>query len=302
MNYTPLGISCLLFSMQFIFSKWYQLRTDNSLKSSLRMTVFDSIWLSVIFLVANGFSLRLTPLSVLLATGYSAFAIICIVASLFAMRYGKVVNVSLFMLTGGLILPVLYGVVILWESLNIQQGIGILMIMLSFFCSALSREPRERQDDSNKIRCLLLYITVFVCNGMISVITKAHSVGKETVPEQDFLIIAALLRLVIGLVLLVIINIKKQPVKHLHNITPARMLNKLPLFLIVGGYTLCNGVANFFSLITAKTMNSSVQFPIISATVVLLTALISWAIYKEKPTFYEMIGMAFTLFGIVLMI
>jgi drug/metabolite transporter (DMT)-like permease len=272
------------------------------MKAALRMTVFDSIWLSVLFMAVSGFSLRFTPVSFLLAAGYSTFAIVCTVASLFAFRYGKVANVSLFLLTGGLILPVLYGVVILGESLNMLQGTGIILIMLSFFCSAFSKEPREKNSESHRIRCLLLYITVFVCNGMISIIIKAHSVSKGTVPEQDFLITAALLRLMIGLILISIITLKKQPVQNEHHDVPAHFISILPLFLIVGGYTLCNGIANFFSLITAKTMDSSVQFPVISATVVLLTALISWAVYKEKPTFHEIIGMAFTLAGIVFMI
>lgn len=132
MTYATLGMAGLLFSFQFVFSKWYQLRTDNSLSAALWMTVFDGAWLSAIFFAANGFSLHITAFSARYAIYYSFFIIVCSVSALFALRYGKVSLMTLFMLAGGLVLPVVYGVATLGETLNIQKGLALGLIFFSF--------------------------------------------------------------------------------------------------------------------------------------------------------------------------
>ena len=266
MNFLPLMMSCILFSIQFIFSKWYQLRTENTLKAAIRMSLFDSVWLIVLFLTVNRFTLQITPVSVLFAAAYSGFAIVCIVVTLFAMQYGKVSEVSLFLLTGGLILPVLYGVILLGEPIGLQKGIGIVLILISFVMSNLFlKSEADKNPRSHKIRCMLFYITIFICNGMISVITKAHSISSNTSPERDFLILTAILRLLMGLVILIFLAVRKKADSQAADQKSLSLKQILPLFFIVGGYTLCNGIANFYSLISAKTMDSSLQFPIISA-------------------------------------
>ena len=52
--------------------------------------------------------------------------------------------------------------------------------------------------------------------------------------------------------------------------------------LIVGGFTLFNGGGNRFSLMAARSLEASIQFPIISASVIVLTALMGWACFKER--------------------
>ena len=304
MNYFFLGIACFLFSVQFLFSKRYQLKTGSTLTAAVGMTVFDSIWLIALFFTANRFTLQVTRVSFLYAAFYSGFTIVCAVASLFAMRYGKVSTVCLFLLTGGLILPVVYGILLLGEPFGFRKAAGIVFILISFFVGNLvpKKTTEDEKNRSHKIRSSLFYITCFISNGMISVITKAHSISANTAPERDFLILAAILRLLMGLAILAGLFLQKKTAARPAEQKPLAAKQILPLFLIVGGYTLCNGIANDCSLITAKTMDSSLQFPMISAAVVLMTAFIGWAVYQEKPSKGEAIGMAFTLCGILLMI
>lgn len=314
MNYITLIVACLLFSFQFIFSKWYQLRTDSTLKAALWMTVFDGTWLFILFFTANGFAYHVTASSMVYASLYSFFIIVCSVSALFAMRHGKVAVVSLFMLTGGLVFPVLYGVIMLGETLNLQKIIGLSLIILSFFPSILLKKgsfAKTNADDQVKIKLKLRYwllcFVVFTCNGMISVITKAHSISPDASPEKDFLIFAAILRFIAGIIIIISLTkgrIFKNLLSKIHC-----GIGKIPfpkksfiLLMIVGGYTLCNGIANVLSMITAKTMDSSLQFPLLSGIVVVMTAFISWIVYKEKPSPGDTIGINLTLIGIVFMV
>ena len=146
MTYATLGMASLLFSFQFVFSKWYQLRTDNSLRAALWMTVFDGAWLTAIFFVANSFRVHMTAFSARYAVYYSFFIIVCSVSALFALRYGKVSLMTLFMLAGGLVLPVVYGVPALGETLSIPKGLGLALIFCSFFPGVIYKKEPIKKD------------------------------------------------------------------------------------------------------------------------------------------------------------
>jgi len=270
------------------------------------MTVLDGAWMFSIFFIANGLSLHITPTSAMYATFYSFFIVMGNIVALFAIRHGKVAVVSLYMLTGGMVFPVIYGVLMLGETLNLYKEIGLVLILLSFFPSIMlkKRLPKELKTKSNKIVLFrILCIAAFVCNGMLSVLTKGHSINVNASSEKDFLIFAALLRLVVGIFLIVSLTKGRIPTVKITSLFTMFCKNGVPknavyILLIVGCYTLCNGIANMFSMITAKTMNSSIQFPLLSGTVVVLTALASWAVYKEKPSIGDVIGIGFTFGGI----
>ena len=308
--YLTLGAACFLFSFQFIFSKWYQLRTKSIFVSAVWMNIFSAIWYIAIFFSNNGFSLHISFISGIYAIFYTLILIVSSVVGFFAMKYGSLSVLSLFLLTGGLIIPVIYGVCFLNEKLTLQKGIGVIFILLSFLPYTLSKKEstyKNHRKARNIIPIQLLYFIAFLCNGMISVITKAQSINVHASTNKDFLASTALLRLILGIILIVLLNIHKtnprETIFTFYNKTEKNSLKEvLYLFFIVGGFAVCNGIANLFSMVTAKTMDSSFQFPLLSAAVIVITALISWAIYKEKPSAKDTIGIFITLTGIAIMI
>ena len=74
------------------------------------------------------------------------------------------------------------------------------------------------------------------------------------------------------------------------------------LVLLTGGYAVCNGLANVCSMHTAKTMDSSLQFPLLSAMVVVFTALLAWAVFHEKPGRGDAAGLGLTVAGMALLV
>ena len=76
----------------------------------------------------------------------------------------------------------------------------------------------------------------------------------------------------------------------------------LTLALLTGGYAVCNGAANVCSMQTAKTMDSSLQFPLLSAMVVVFTSLLAWGFFHEKPGRGDVVGLGLTVAGMALMI
>ena len=316
-----LGAACLLFSLQFLFSKGYQLRSGSSLRMSLRMTLYDGIWVFLLFFALNGFHIKITAGAALYGLLYAGCAIVCGVCSQFAMKLGKVAIVSLFTLTGGLVLPVFYGVAALGENLPPLKLVAVVLILLSLFPGVLLKRPSTaaqapdapRQEPAHgkkaSLRFLLLCAVIFFTNGMVSVVTKAHSISPQSVPERDFLLFVALVRITAAGCALIVLRMaaaRRAPAADgtacaSPDIGGGWRRALLP-FAIVGGYTACNAMGNVFSMLTAKSMPSSLQFPILSAVVIVLTALISWIAYREKPSFGDWVGMAMTVAGILMMI
>ena len=73
-------------------------------------------------------------------------------------------------------------------------------------------------------------------------------------------------------------------------------------FVLLGScalYAVCNGLGNIFSLNCAKTMDASIQFPVISAVVIVLGALFGWLIYREKIESRDWVGLILAALGIV---
>lgn len=290
----------LLFSVQYLFSKCYQLHADNAFKPAIWQVVLESLWLLLLFFPANGFQLHWSAVSLLYAGLYAVCMILCSLASFHAMRLGKVAVVTLFSLSGGLLFPVAYGVLFLDEGMTLKKGLGTALILLSFFGGLYgTNDSSARRPPA---RFWLLCLAIFVSNGLLSVVTKAHSIHGGTVPEKDFLMLAALFRLAAAFIVLVFLHVQR-PEPWMNGI--AREGGKRGVWLqilAIGGYAVCNSIANVCSLVTAKTMDSSLQFPLLSAMVVVLTALAARIVYKEKLNRGDMAGLVLTVAGMGLMI
>lgn len=311
MTYFYLALSCILFSAQFIFSKLYQKNSNNTLIAANWMSIFSSVWMFLIFFVFNNFTFEISAVSVLYAFFYSVISILCSISSFFAMSLGKVSTVTLYTLLGGFILPFFYGIAFLKEELTVFKVFGLILMFFSFLPTALSKDDKSKQAKSKKSFYFFLFlcISVFLLNGMISIISKAHQINENAVGTNDFLILSAVFRFMLSsVVVLILTSIKKTKEKKFiraifSGVTPNSSFKWIMiLFLIAGGYAIMNGMGNFFSLTCAKTMDSSIQFPIISGTVVPLTAVFSWIFIKEKIKKKDMAGMVLAIAGILMFI
>ena len=301
---TTLFAAGVLFAVQFLFTKQYQLRAGEGWRPAVWMLVFGNLWMGILFLAAGGFRLRILPLSLLYAVVYAACAAVTNVASLFAMRRGKVAVVTLFSLSGGLLLPAGYGVLWLGEQLTAWKAAGGLLILLSFFGCLLDR-PKGTDGGPSRLRFWLLCLLVFLGNGMISVVTKAHAIHADTVSSREFLTMTSFLGLAVSVAILVPGLLRRTDGAGLRAHIARDLGGKrtvLTLALLTGGYAVCNGLANVCSMQAAKTMDSSLQFPLLGAMVVVFTALPAWAVFHEKPGRGDAAGLGLTVAGMALLV
>ena len=302
-----LAAAGVLFSVQFLFTKQYQIRAGAGWRPAIWMLVFANLWMGFLFLSAGGFRLRILPASLLYAVVYAVCAAVNNAASLFAMRLGKVAVVTLFSLSGGLLLPSAYGVIRLGEPLTAGKAAGTLLIVLASFGCLFGKQD-ERAARSSRRRFLLLCLAVLVYNRLVSVVTKTHPTRAETGSSREFLTLTSLLGLIASAAILLPGLLKRTDEAGAAGLR-ARIGRDLggkraawTLVLLTGGYAVCNGLANVCSMHTAKTMDSSLQFPLLSAMVVVFTALLAWAVFHEKPGRGDAAGLGLTVAGMALLV
>ncbi len=306
MDFIYLLFACLFFSVQSVFQKFFQKNT----KRGFRITIWNqfvmyvcmTLWLSV----TSGFLREFSSTSLIYAILYTAVGLAASVSALFAMGYGKISVVSMFSLLGGMVLPFFYGLIILGEKITIWKIFGILVLICAMLPPVLTSED-DGKNSKNKGKFITFCLLVFFGNGMTSVFSKAHQISPNAVETDSFVLLCALVSMLSTAIILLSQTVifakkgEKSPVRQIfYEIGRKPMTGKLFVFLIalLACYALCNGLGNIASLRCALTMDSSIQFPLLSSVVIIMAAILGRVIFKEKITRANQISLILTLVGI----
>lgn len=307
--YICIFVAALLFSLQFIFTKLYQSRSDSTLTPSLWQVVVSGLWVLLIFFPVNGFALHTSTVSIWYALFYALSGVVCTLASFFAMSLGKVATVTLSMMIGGQAIPFVYGLLFTHARPTWLDYVGFALVLLSSLPAAIAAPaadgPVQPQQQKTHTTFLMLCGLVFFGNGFVSVFSDANAKAAAGVDDTDFLLLCALWTLLFGGLLLAVHLLRKKKKTGSGSVfagvghTAGAVL---AAFGILGCYTLFNGVGNLFSLRAAGTpgMQSSVEFPLLNSAIMIFTAVWGWVIFHEKITRRELAGFALAVLGILL--
>ena len=183
-----------------------------------------------------------------------------------------------------LIMPVLFALVFLGDSVNAIKIIGIITALVAVFLTT-----RTENSSSIDKRYAFFPLIVFIGSGFIDTFFKYNEVYTlGTNGMEPFLAWIFLTAFVLGLGVLTYNYIKTK------NIPNGRA--------VIGGIVL--GTINYFSVfflmksLAMKGMQSSVIFPVINMSIVALSALAGVFFFKEKITRINLMGVALCLVAI----
>jgi len=186
------------------------------------------------------------------------------------------------------VLPAILGVFLYKEELDAIKIIGIVLAIIAVYLASM-----KQSKDSFKPSMLLLPFMVFLGSGIIDASIKYFQEGH--VPETEFALFSALVFFFAGITGLIFILIKttKQPIR-------IRMKD------VLGGIAL--GVPNFFSiyfLLLALGYNGLSSASIFTANnvgIVLLSTIFGIALFKEKLSGKNWIGIGLAVVSILLVL
>ena len=242
----------------------------------------------IIIFCYNGCRFAVTPFSLTIALINAIVFNVLTICSLRALSMGSIANYSLYLLCGGMVLPVLYGACI-GDSFNFWKIASLLLII----CAIVIKFNRKEKTDK---KAFLYFALLFFLNGLVGVISSVHQgdvFSCEKVTSVELMILNSSFTILFGAIVFGVLAWKKRK-----EICFANYVKAIPWAMCDG---ILNGVANLFLLISLKTLAPSLQYPIVTGGTIFLSALFGFLAYKEKPSKRLWLSVSLAIVGTILM-
>ena len=270
-----------MFGLQFFCNQQYERECKSSFTSSMMFIFGGAVaGLAVLFIV-NGFKWEFTPFTLFMATLAALDGMGFSLCSMKALGKINLSLYSLFSMLGGMVLPFCLGIFFFDEQFTLGKAICLVAVVIALTLSV------EKGDSKGG---MIYYIGVFVFNGLSGVIAKFFQSGDfaKTSEAAYSVWTAAVTATLSGILLL--ISFRKSPMK----------LTMKSVFWMSGNGIL-NRVANFLLLLSLAYLPASVQYPMITGGVMIVSTLLSY-FTPNKPKLKEWISVALSFAGIMIMV
>jgi drug/metabolite transporter (DMT)-like permease len=171
----------------------------------------------------------------------------------------------------------------------VAQILGTVLLTGFIILQAISQSDSKesnKKKQSTKIAFFVLCMIIFLLNGLTGVIAKAHQISESAVDEISFTVISCALTAFFSLFLLAFTFLRERKEKSRQVIMTLK-IKPLLVMALLGASTY---TGNFLHLLAANDVPASVQFPLVSGGVIVLSALISFFAFKEKMSVKEWIA------------
>ena len=229
----------------------------------------------VYFVVLSKGQLSFSPGMFLYSLPFAICYMIAYVCTIYAIKHGPL-SITSLIISCSVAVPLIYGIVFLKEPVNCLLILGLVLLFLSIIFVS---EPWKREEMRITTKWVVYISVTFFSNGFCMTIQKLFQMKDYGVHSNEFMICSLALTFLL-LLLLVLVCERKGLKKMLktHGII-------WPVFCGVG-----NGIANQVTMILAVVLPASFLYPMQSAGAIVLTAIVSILLYKEKLSLFQKIG------------
>ncbi len=279
MYYGIITLSAFMFAVQFFFTDMFRKAYGDDLTAMLVSSAGGALTGMIILSAASGFSFGSTPFSLIMAV---ITAINCGAVSYCGLKALGKVNLSvysLYMMTGGMVLPCVVGIAFFDERVTAEKILCIVFIIAALFIST---------DFSDKKSGVGYCLGIFVLNGMAGVLAKIYQASdfdKVSAPEYSFLCAA------VGFILPAVII--------------AGMRKSLRPLCAAAAFAVCakgilEKLANLLLLLSLAVLPASVQYPFITGGTVIFSTLLGF-FTPSKPKKRELVSVAVSFAALAIM-
>ncbi len=283
LDYFIISIAVLCFAGQFAFTKLYEKNIKQTIATSVSLLTFTSVVGTLIYVAVAGFKVEYSNFSFLMALAFAVVMVPYYIISVKVLSLGSLAVYSLFMMLGGMFLPFFYGILFLSETVTWGKIAGSVLLTASMVLQAFGQggqaEKENAKGKKQKVLFLILCLAIFIVNGLTGVLAKAHQINANAINEASFMVWSCILTVGLGVIILAFLFLKKDRKIQVQEFKSTLKLKPFLTIAIIGAvmYT-----GNFLHLLAADSVPASVQFPMVSGGVIVLSALTSAFIFKEK--------------------
>ena len=269
-DYLLVILAVILLAFCFVLQKIYQQKTDDSVISAVDFSIITGIFSAILLIICEGFLVSFTWFSFIYAFLKSACVLGCTVFSFKIMKCGSVAFYMLFLMSGGMLVPSVWGWLFLGEKPKALHIIGVAVILASIILNNVGK-----QKPSAKL--LIMCVGVFILNGFVSVFSKLHQINTTyaAVSTGDYAMLSAITSIIMSLALRVILSLKEQNKKQRVE------LKFLPVILALI-YGIAMTVSSVLQLAGAKSLPASMLYPMITGGSIAFSGIFGLIVLKEK--------------------
>lgn len=281
MYYALILLSVVMFGGCFALQDVYRKMRGSGLRISMEAACVGAAAGLVVLLVVNGFRLEFTPFTLIMALIAAVNGIAFTFCSFKALDVINLSLFSLFSMLGGMVLPFVQGIVFYGERITVAKVVCVV-----FICAALSLTVTRGE----KKRGYIYYVGIFVLNGMSGVLSKLfNELPFEKTSAAGYSIWMAIGTVVLSGMIWLILLRKKNPDE------PRYTLFAGIVSAVSGGV---NKIANFLLVLALVHVDSSVQYPMVTGGVMIVSTLICF-FGDRKPSKKEMLSVGLAFLGML---
>ena len=284
-GYLMLIFSTIVMASDFCLDKQYQNISGTSMRVGLNYNIIWGLIEAAVFFALNGFKLAITPFSLITAAVFALCVMSYKIIGLTILKSGGVSLYTMFLMTGGMMVPYVYGLIALNESFSPIQFAGLIIVILAVVLAYYSAVKF-----SNKL--LFLCILVFFVNGVTSVATKVHQIETvmPVVSSVELLILTSLLRSVFAAI--------AYPFAAKSDSASSPLTTKSVVIIAASAVICC--ISNMINFTYAKTVPATVLYPIITGGTILFSLIANKVIFKEAITKKMVAAVVLCIIGLLL--
>ena len=325
MDYILVLIAVVLLAVDFCFNKLYQRRAGVSPTAGLFFNAIQGLFTGIIFFVLNlvmdkspeteagysaiedlfGAKMEYIWLPILLATGMAVCGFIYNLIGFKMMAKGSLATYTMFLMTGGMMIPFVFCLIFLGEYDGIVSLIFSVIGLLVMAAGVVAQNYSTEKKATDK-SLIALGAFVFLLNGCVSVFSKMHQFvpGSEkstpviqvpenwsdmTVNAEIFVMISGFVKFICCTIALIVVLSKNK--KDFKELPIGKVLPVIALSAVA------SGTSYLFQLLGAAELNGTILYPLVTGGCIVFTALGGWLVYKEKPTKPLVVGMVLCVVG-----
>lgn len=288
-DYLLLSLAALLLAADFALNKLYQRRAGTSLAAGFRFNSLLGLFTALVFWVMGGFSIHFSLYSLIMAGGITLLGISYTLVGFRILKAESMALYTMFLMTGGMLVPYVWGLLFLKESFSWLRAAGLLLILAAVVLSNLSGKK-------NNLRMLPLCVAVFFLNGFVSVISKLHQIEETavTVNATEFVMWSGICKFVLAGIAFLVFRGKEKNA----SITPeANKKQSLRLIPLIIGSAIIGGLSYALQLLGAAHLDATLLYPFMTGGSMVFSTLVGILLFRERPSKSVIFGVCLCFVG-----
>lgn len=272
-------------SIQNVFSKLY---TEKMQEKGVYTFSFLLTCAALIFFTVTAKDISFNK-DLLLYSVFFAVSYICAMVFVVAAMANGSLSITTLIVSYSLMIPTLYGLFALKDPVGKGFLPGIILLVISLLMMNIKKGESNQSNQSIKIsfKWVIYVALAFFGNGMCSVVQKMQQTAFEGSCKNEFMILSLAIAALILDILSVVREGKDMKV----------CIKRGAGLAAVSGFA--NGGVNLLVMVLSGMMPVSVMFPLISASSITLTYLVSRFCMHEKFTKLQNIGFIVGIISVV---